>query len=184
MVSVSPALVVGVTDGPLQFYLPAAIAINTTTGQVCVVDCDNDRVQVLNADLTFSHMFGSHGSGQGQFVYPCGVGIDSEGFVYVADAGNNRIQQFTAKGKWLSSFGTMGSEPGQLTYPRDITFDDDDLLYVCEGHPNCRVSVFTTKGGIVCCFGKGTLGYPHRSAFDKNGCLCITDSDMNDIKVF
>ena len=168
-------------DGPIQFYDPVAIAINRTTGQVCVVDCDNHRVQVLNADLTFSHMFGSRGSGPGQFKNPRGVGIDSQGFVYVVDADNNRIQQFTAEGKWLSSFG---SEPGRLTYPRDITVDDYDLLYVCEGSPNRRVSVFTTTGHFVCCFGKGTLGYPQRSAFDKNGCLCVSDRDKKHIEVF
>ena len=168
-------------DGPLQFNYPTAIAINRTTGQVCIADCDNHRVQVLNADLTFSHMFGSRGSGQGQFDKPCGVGIDIQGFVYVADMLNNRIQQFTAEGKWLSSFGTKGSEPGRLTFPRDITVDDDDLLYVCEGHPNYRISVFTTTD-FVCCFGKSSsLGSPMRSAFDKYGGLCVCDIKKNNI---
>ena len=49
----------GWDDGPLQFIWLSAIAINRTTGQVCIADCDNHRVQILNADLTFSHMFGS-----------------------------------------------------------------------------------------------------------------------------
>ena len=171
-------------NGPLQFSHPTGIAINKTTGQVYVADCGNHRVQVLNADLTFSHMFGSCGSDQGQFQYPDGVAIDSQGLVYVADYSNNRIQQFTPEGKHLSSFGTKGSAPGQLTFPRDITVDDYDLLYICEDGPNNRVSVFTTTGEFVHCFGKDQVGSPFRSAFDKCGYLYVSDYRKHDIKIF
>ena len=170
--------------GPLQFYYPTGIAINKTTGQVYVADCGNYRVQVLNADLTFSHMFGSGGSGQRKFRYPRGIAIDSQGLVYVADGGNDRIQQFTPKGKHLSSFGTEGSAPGQLTFPCDITVDDNDLLYICEGRPNSRVSVFTTTGKLVHCFGQQLLDYPSRCALDKNGFIYVCDNEKNKVVVF
>ena len=45
-------------NGPLQFESPHGIAVNRTTGQVLVADYENDRVQILNSNLTFSHMFG------------------------------------------------------------------------------------------------------------------------------
>ena len=170
-------------NGPLQFHYPAGIAINKTTGQVYVADSCNHRVQVLNADLTFSHMFGSSGSGQGQCQCPHGIAIDSQGLVYVADSGNNRIQQFSPEGKHLSSFGTMGSAPGQITCPLDITVDDNDLLYICEDDPNFRVSVFTT-GEFVHCFGKNRVGRPYRSAFDKSGNLYVSDYMKDDVKIF
>ena len=64
--------------GPLQFKYPKGIAVNRTTGQVVVTDCNNDRVQVLNSNLTFSHMFGSEGSGQGHFNCPTDVAVDNE----------------------------------------------------------------------------------------------------------
>ena len=172
-------------NGSLQFSDPAGIAINKTTGQVYVADYCNDRVQVLNADLTFSHMFGSRGSDQGQFQYPDGVAIDSQGLVYVADYNNHRIQQFTPEGKHLSSFGTKGSAPGQLTCLHDITVDDNDLLYICEGaFPNYRVSVFTTTGEFVHCFGKDQVTFPYRSAFDKCGYLYVSDYRKCEIKIF
>ena len=47
-------------DGPLH---PRGIAIDKTIGHVYVADMCNDRVQVLNSDLTFSYMFGKSGSG-------------------------------------------------------------------------------------------------------------------------
>ena len=171
-------------NGPLQFSNPAGIAINKTTGQVYVADYGNRRVQVLNDDLTYSHMFGSRGSGQGQFQFPHGIAIDSQGIVYVADSGNHRIQQFTPEGKHLSSFGTEGSAPGQLTCPLDITVDDNDLLYICEDSPNYRVSVFTTTGEFVHCFGKDQVGSPYRSTFDKCGYLYVSDYWKPDIKLF
>ena len=170
--------------GPLQFYAPTGIAINKTTGQVYVAEWGNERVQVLNADLTFSHMFGSCGYGQGLFHGPYGIAIDSRGLVYVADSENNRIQQFTSEGKHLSSFGTEGSAPGQLTFPCDITVDDNDLLYICEGRPNNRVSVFTTTGELVHCFGQQLLDYPSRCALDKNGFIYVCDSEKNKVVVF
>ena len=169
-------------DGPLQFVRPYGIAINKTTGQVYITD-SNDRVQVLNADLTFSHTFGSYGSGQGQFRYPCGINIDSQGLVYVADGSNNRMQNFTPEGLFVSLFGTKGSKPGQLTIPCDITFDDNDLLYICEGGSNRRISVFTTTGEFVHCFGKGVIRYPAGSAIDKYGYLYVCDNENGDVKI-
>ena len=154
-------------SGPLQFVSPYRIAINKTTGQVYITDSGNHRVQVLNADLTFSRTFGSCGLGQGQFHYPCGINIDSQGLVYVGDGVSNCIQKFTPEGQFVSSFGTEGSEPGQLTFPHDITFDDNDLLYICERYSNCRISVFTTTGEFVHCFGKDVIDYPAGSAIDK-----------------
>ena len=171
-------------NGPLQFNCPSGIAINKTTRQVYVADSGNHRVQVLNADLTFSHMFGSRGFGQGQFQYPHGIAIDSQGLVYVADNNSHRIQQFTPEGKHLSSFGTKGSAPGQLTYPHDITVDDNDLLYICEGHPNFRVSVFTTTGEFVHCFGKDQVASPYRSAYEKCGYLYVSNYEKCDVKIF
>lgn len=35
-----------------------------------------------------------NGSGDGQFVQPYGIAVDSSGYIYVADRYNNRIQKF------------------------------------------------------------------------------------------
>jgi DNA-binding beta-propeller fold protein YncE len=41
--------------------------------------------------------WGGSGSGDGQFLGPSGITVDSSGSIYVADTWNNRIQKFTAK---------------------------------------------------------------------------------------
>ena len=134
-------------NGPLHFYYPQGIAINKTTGQVYVSNCDKYVIQVLNADLSFSHTFGSRGSGQGQFEHPVDMAIDSQGFGYVADRDNHRIQKFTPEGQFVSSFGTEGSHPGQLYHPAGITIDDN-LVYVSD--ENDFVSVSNANGDYVC----------------------------------
>ena len=95
--------------GPLQFNCPAGIAIHPS-GLVCIVDKCNDRIQVLNPNLSLSHMFGSHGSGPGQFIQPHDVACDSSGIVYVTDYDNHRVQLFSVDGQFISSFGSKGSQ--------------------------------------------------------------------------
>lgn len=61
----------------------------------------NHRVQVLNSDLTFSHVFGKRGKAIGQFDYPANIACDNTGKLYVVDTSNDRIQVFTAEGRFL-----------------------------------------------------------------------------------
>ena len=139
-------------NGPLQFEPPKGIAVNRTTGQVVVTEYGNDRVQVLNSNLTFSHMFGSKGSEQGQFYCPIDVAVDNKGFVYVADCDNHRIQKFTPEGQFVCSFGTKGSQPGQLYRPSGVTVDDNDLVYASD--ENDYISVYMPNGEYKCCIQK------------------------------
>jgi hypothetical protein len=39
--------------------------------------------------------WGTRGTGNGQFYYPCGIAVDGSRNVYVADANSNRIQKFS-----------------------------------------------------------------------------------------
>ena len=130
-------------NGPLYFEFPQGIAVNRTTGQVVVADCYKHRVQVLNSNLTFSHMFGSEGSEQGQFDNPIDVAVDTEGLLYVADRYNHCIQKFTPEGQFVCSFGTEGSQPGQLYFTSGVTVDDNVLVYVCD--QNDYISVYMPK---------------------------------------
>ena len=91
-------------SGPLQFNAPCGVAINPITDKVYVVEL-NERVQVLNSNLTFSSTFGKKGSDKGRFSFPWGIACNKTGKVYVADSGNILIQVFTAEGRFLRMFG-------------------------------------------------------------------------------
>jgi hypothetical protein len=52
------------------------------------------RVQKFDTNGNFIAKWGSYGTGDGQFIDPEHLAIDSEGFVYVSDRGRNDIQVF------------------------------------------------------------------------------------------
>ena len=58
----------------------------------------------------FSLEWGTTGSGDGEFQWPRGVAVDTDGSVYVTDDGNNRIQEFNSSGGFLGEWGTPGSK--------------------------------------------------------------------------
>src|SRR3954452_22348801 len=63
-------------------------------------------------------VFGSPGSGPGQFSGPQGIDVDpQDGELFVADSNNNRIQVFTAQGIFDRQFGSLGTGAGQVNIP-------------------------------------------------------------------
>ena len=177
-------------SGQLQFNTPNGIAISPKSGQIYVADQCNNRIQVLNPDLTFSRSFGSKGLANGQFQSPRDIAIDSQGLVYVADYDNHRIQKFKPDGKFVAKFGREGSASlGKLKSPSGITIDPSatGLVYVSE-KGNCRVSVFTLEGVFVSSFGgEGSINQfkaPRGLTFDKKGFLYVCDYGKKKIVIY
>jgi DNA-binding beta-propeller fold protein YncE len=75
---------------------------------------------------------GSYGSGNGQFLLPCGIAVDSSGNVYVADDFNQRIQKFNSNGRYLTQWDSSRSGNGQIYDPTDIAVDSSGNVYVVE----------------------------------------------------
>ena len=179
--------------GQLQFNYPSGIAVHPS-GRVFVAETNNHRIQVLNPDLSYSHMFSSYGirSAPGQFSYPNGVAIDNSGLVYVTDWGSNRVQFFSANGDFISTFGSKGSQHGQLCKPVGICVDSTNTVYVT--NENHRVSVYTSSGQFIKCFGtrsqgsgEGELFYPTGVAVDNTTgalSLYVCDSFNNRVVVY
>ena len=134
-------------SGRLQFTYPAGITVHPTTGQIFVADFQNNCIQVLNDDLTFSHTITR--SGNKQFNSPCDVALDNEGYLYVAESHNHCITKLTTKGWNITRFGSAGSDPGQLFCPSSLTINNN-LVYVTE-EGNNRVSIFDN---FIHCFRK------------------------------
>ena len=173
---------------PLQFNLATGISINPRNKRIYVCENGNHRVQTLNTDLTFSSSFGSGGSGNGQFQYPCGVTTHSNGCVYVADHANHCVKVFTEEGQFLWKIGKEGRGDGELSYPRYVAIDFDDIVYVTDSG-NSRVSMFTCQGQFLESFGSygttpGQFSNPRGIAVDRDGLVYVSDCLNNRVQIF
>ena len=171
----------------LDFRYPTGVTVNHRNSKVYISDQNNHRIHVLNADLTLSSSFGSHGRGDGQFKFPCDVALDSIGNVYVTDSGSHRIQVFTAEGKFLRKFGKKGSGDGELSDPTSVSIDADDIVYVTECNNN-RVSMFTSEGQFLRSFGtKGEGPGQFKELFGitvgGNGLIHLSDRNNRRIQI-
>jgi|GEM_PF-5512599 len=94
---------------------------------------------------TSTLVFGSYGSGNGQFITPYDVAVDSSGNIYVSDMYNNRVQKFDSSGNYVSQFGTSGTGNGLFNAPRGIAIDSSNNIYVAESDNN-RIQKFSSSG--------------------------------------
>ncbi|HTX78586.1 MAG TPA: hypothetical protein VMC62_02910, partial [Longilinea sp.] len=115
-------LVRKINGDPNPLSMPANTAFDTL-GNMYVLDGGNDRVQVFDPSGKFISMWGSHGSGDGQFdlvvhediTYSVGgIVLDQDNHVFVADGLNQRVQEFDTTGKFLKKWGSYGLGNGQF----------------------------------------------------------------------
>ena len=96
--------------------------------------------------LILVRTWGGLGTGDGQFVEPSSVELDSDGFVYVA-VHEDRVQKFTADGDLVAIWGTSGTGDGQFQHPHGLAVDRarGDVVYVGD-QENGRVQAFSRDG--------------------------------------
>ena len=155
----------------LGFPCPTDVLV-TTNQYVYIADEDLNSVQVLNADLTFSHSLDVRR--QGMDHRPQITGITGQNTtIYAADNRNHCIHIFKTKtGKYSKKIGKPGHRDGELELPLGIAIDSAQNVYVSEGG-NHRISVFTKKGEFVTSFGRkgkraGEFDCPSGLAVDHN----------------
>ena len=135
-----------------QFNAPVAAAIDSS-GNVWVVDHNNNRLEEWSATGTWLHTYGSKGSGALQFESPEGIAINqSTGNLYVADKGNNRIEELNSKGEYVRAFGEKGKEPGQLNTPLGVAVTPNGDVWVGD-YTNNRIDEFSETGLYIGSFG-------------------------------
>ena len=75
-----------------QLEMPAFIHVDHD--YVYVIERDPHCMCVFTTSGEFVHSIGQHGTGLGDLLWPCGVVVDTDGFVFVCDKGNHRVQIF------------------------------------------------------------------------------------------
>jgi DNA-binding beta-propeller fold protein YncE len=137
---------------------------------------------------TYLTQFGSAGSGNGQFVFPSGVAVDSRNNVYVADTVNDRVEKFDSRGNYLTQWGSSGTGNGQFDYPYGIAVDSRNNVYVVDGR-NRRVQKFTSSGTYLAQWGSsdgghGQFVYPYGIAVDSSNNFYVSDQGDSDVEKF
>jgi hypothetical protein len=130
-------------------------------------------------------LFGTAGSGNGQFSGPSGIAIAaSSGNLYVVDQGNDRVESFDAEGAYLSQFSGSDnpSFPGGMQSPTWIAIDNSpgeskgDVYVVDSGHN--VVDKFSSAGAFVREL-KGFASSVIGIAVDGAGHVWVVESDKS-----
>ena len=174
------------------FYFPVDTAIGKD-GRLYVVSRSLDltigvRVTMCNSESEYFGTFGSFGEGDGQFIWPSGAVVDSQGRVYVSDEHLHRISVFDQSGEFLSKWGTQGTGAGELDVPSSIAVDRQDNLYVSDTY-NHRIQKLTADGRFILSFGSkgdgvGQLNLPWGVTLDAKGDVYVADWGNDRIQKF
>jgi DNA-binding beta-propeller fold protein YncE len=153
---------------------------------VLITDGGSNLVEKFNSNGEYLSVFGSKGSGNGQFEVPWGIEVDSEGNIWVVDYGHNRVEKFDSKGKYLTQFGQFGSGNGQFEWPTFLAIDAHNNVLVSDTF-NYRIQEFNSKGEYLTQFGQfgsgnGQFNSPRGIALDSTGGTWVVDQLNNRVQ--
>ena len=131
---------------------------------------------------------GSPGTGDGQFLCPGGLALDSEENIYVTDQSLHKIVIFDKDGAFLGKWGEAGVGEGELNRPSGMAFDKDDNLYVSDTR-NHRVQKFTREGKFLAMWGEegsaeGQINMPWGVTIDRQGDVYVADWGNDRVQKF
>ena len=146
------------------------------------------RVTVCNMESEYFGTFATFGEGEGQFIWPTAITVDSTGHIYVSDEYTHRVSVFDPSGTFLATWGTRGVGSGEFDGPSGLAFDRDDNLLVVD-HKNSRVQKFTKDGTHLGGFGSeghggGQLSLPWGITVDARGDIYVADWRNDRIQKF
>ena len=88
--------------------------------------------EIIDQSYRFVSMWGSEGSGPGEFQYPMGIAVDGSGFVYVSDYNNERVQKFNGSGSYVDDWDGGSADFEGLVSPLLMSFGPSGRLYVSD----------------------------------------------------
>ena len=146
------------------------------------------RITRVTRDHQFLGQFGGFGRGDGQFIWPRSIDLDSEGNVYTSDDYLHRISVFDKDGGFLSSWGAAGSGEGELDGPSGIALDADDNIFIVDSANN-RIQKFTKDGAFLSSFGRpgqgeGEFNLPWGICLDRERNIYVADWKNNRVQKF
>ena len=151
-------------SGNGQLYRPWGMCL-APNGNVYITELSNRRVQVFNADGTFSSII--KGLGAGVLKGPEAVAFDPSGNLHVADRSSKCIKVFAADGNYIRQYGSE-----QLKGQVGIAVDQDGYCLVgdWDGKALC---IFDPQGHFI--HSVPTAGTPCGVTLDNEGFVYVVD---------
>ena len=174
-----------------QFYSPTGIAIDST-GNILVADGANSHIQKFTAEGVFLKAVGRRGSGDLEFDYPVGIGINHKNNkVYVCDRWNHRVQILNEDLTFSSTITGIDKscwDDGYFKFPWDVAFDSTGNIYVADSWNSC-IQVFTQEGMFLRRFGsclsdEGKMNFPSSVSIDSNDLVYVTSRNNHHVSIF
>ena len=135
----------------------------------------------MEADMRLVAKLGSKGSGIGQFNYPYGLTVSTNGDVFIADCQNNRIQILDDSLHFQRLITHLA-----MKHPRDVKLTPDEVYVLCYDSP-C-IFVFSHAGEKIhslITHGTGMqIGSAGFFCLDRKQNLLISDCGNNQIRIF
>ena len=189
-----------VNAGPIEYVKTVGLTTNqsgrgfinpydtafTPDGRILVLShCDTARaalvrIGMLNWDEDYLGEFSKgYGRGEGQWMLPIAMAVDSQQRVYVTDEHLHRVTVFDLEGNFIKQWGELGTDPGQMNAPGGIAICGEDTIYVVEQRNN-RVQRFNTDGESIGMWGEagdgpGQFNMPWGIGTSNNGDVYVAD---------
>jgi DNA-binding beta-propeller fold protein YncE len=151
-------------DGDSQFERIIGVAVSGNEQTSWVVDAGNTRVSVwsrqTNGQWEHDALFGSSGSGLGQFNLPFGVAVADDGLTaFVGDQGSTQTLEGSRVSVWRKQFDgswtnpfSLGNGTGdgadQFDRPTGVAVSGDGKTLWVADTGNDRISVWTEDNGF------------------------------------
>ena len=165
------------TVSPVALGYPSLLSPTSIThhpsGLWVVSDTGNDRIVLLNEDLTLNSTF------SGVLTRPRGLTVDPDGKIWISDGGNDRIVVIDTDLSIVEIFGSSGEGPGQFNLPWGIASYNGRIAIA--DALNRRVQILGPDLDVQAIFGSwgtqpGDFDGPLDLAFDSRGRLFVVDT--------
>lgn len=186
---------------PHGLQIPPAIEMGapssvdwTSRNTLLVFNRGTHPLMEFNPDGSFVRAWG-----QGQYVRPHGMRIDSEGHIWTTDVNGHTVRKMNPEGEVLLTLGTheqpgewtVGASSGLMTEPTDLAIGLEGEIYVLVGHGRGepRLLKFDKNGMLLKTWGgagtaPGKFDTPHSIVIDAEGLVYVADRQNRRVQVF
>ena len=181
-----------IPDG-IEMGAPSSVAW-TASNRLIVFNRGPNPLMEFHADGRFSRSWG-----QGQYLRPHGMRIDSQGNIWTTDVNGHTVTKMNPAGSVLLTLGVKeqagdwdeASDTRLLNEPTDLSFGAAGEIFVLVGHGRGkpRVLKFDSSGTLLTSWGEsgtepGQFDTPHSIVVDDDGFVYVADRQNRRVQIF